>query len=41
MRDFGEIMDSWVSVNGIIDYFAENQDISKYYGINNLTFNIV
>ncbi len=42
MRNFGDVMDEWVSISGIIDYFAENQDIfSKYNGTNNLTFNIV
>ncbi len=40
-RNYGDILDAWWSVDGIINHNAEHHDIfSKYNGINEFTLNI-
>jgi hypothetical protein len=40
-RNYGDILDAWWSVDGIINHYAEHHDIfSKYNGINEFTLNI-
>ncbi len=40
-RNYGDIFDAWWSVDGIINHYAEQQDIfSKYNGINEFTLNV-
>ncbi len=40
-RNYGDILDAWSSVDGIINHYAEHQDIfSNCNGINEFTLNI-